>query len=209
MHLPIEPPAGPGAVLLGGIVANYAAELDRDTLRDVQGLATDLENGLRIVQPRVRYRLQVDRVGLLQSRHELVRVKGRPQFRFSGEHGAPIAHVLASVYAAGQMAPATRRTALDVVRRALEWTGPIDEHLIEGLAGDVNSSTWQSVGHRDPKSWALDLLGFDPDGDAPDKKSVQLSFRNALREAHPDHGGESDDAADRIADLREARRILS
>ena len=33
-------------------------------------------------------------------------------------------------------------------------------------------------------------------------------FRDLLRVAHPDHGGASDDAAQRIADLTEARRIL-
>ena len=32
--------------------------------------------------------------------------------------------------------------------------------------------------------------------------------RTLLREAHPDHGGVADDAAQRIADLSEARRIL-
>jgi hypothetical protein len=37
---------------------------------------------------------------------------------------------------------------------------------------------------------------------------VQRRFRAALRDAHPDHGGVVDDAAQRIADLSEARRIL-
>jgi curved DNA-binding protein CbpA len=37
---------------------------------------------------------------------------------------------------------------------------------------------------------------------------VQRRFRDLLREAHPDHGGASDDAANRISELTEARRIL-
>ena len=42
----------------------------------------------------------------------------------------------------------------------------------------------------------------------PDRKVVQRRFRELLREAHPDHGGATDDAAKRIAELTEARRIL-
>ena len=37
---------------------------------------------------------------------------------------------------------------------------------------------------------------------------MQRRFRERLREAHPDHGAEIDGAAQRIADLTEARRIL-
>jgi curved DNA-binding protein CbpA len=42
----------------------------------------------------------------------------------------------------------------------------------------------------------------------PDRSEVQQRFRDLLREAHPDHGGAHDDAAHRIAELAEARRIL-
>ena len=42
----------------------------------------------------------------------------------------------------------------------------------------------------------------------PDRDDVQRQFRDLLRVAHPDHGGDSDDAAQRISDLTEARRIL-
>jgi len=42
----------------------------------------------------------------------------------------------------------------------------------------------------------------------PDREAIQRQFREMLRAAHPDHGGSSDGAADRIADLTEARRIL-
>ena len=37
---------------------------------------------------------------------------------------------------------------------------------------------------------------------------VQQAFRDALRDAHPDHGADHDSAAQRIAELTEARRIL-
>ncbi len=37
---------------------------------------------------------------------------------------------------------------------------------------------------------------------------MQDRFRDLLRDAHPDHGGDVDDAAQRITELTEARRIL-
>ena len=45
---------------------------------------------------------------------------------------------------------------------------------------------------------------------APDlaRASVQQRFRQQLRSAHPDHGGDVDEAAQRISELTEARRIL-
>jgi curved DNA-binding protein CbpA len=42
----------------------------------------------------------------------------------------------------------------------------------------------------------------------PARTDVQRRFRDLLREAHPDHGGATDDAAQRISELTEARRIL-
>ena len=67
----------------------------------------------------------------------------------------------------------------------------------------------------DPIGWALDLLGFaaansgnGSGSDIPATDQVQERFRGELRRAHPDHGGDADEAAERIAQLREARRIL-
>lgn len=45
-------------------------------------------------------------------------------------------------------------------------------------------------------------------GIGPDRIEIQRRYRQLLIEAHPDHGGQADDAAQRIADLAEARRIL-
>ena len=60
----------------------------------------------------------------------------------------------------------------------------------------------------DPMAWALELLGFDVEAKKPSKRDIKARFREKLRDAHPDHGGEADEAAKRIADLTEARRIL-
>jgi hypothetical protein len=56
--------------------------------------------------------------------------------------------------------------------------------------------------------WALGVFGFADADDGSDRRVVQQRFRDLLRAAHPDHGGESDEAAQRIAELAEARRIL-
>ena len=75
--------------------------------------------------------------------------------------------------------------------------------------------TWSAFAMDDPVGWALDLLGFENDPvdprdgmAAPGRIEIQRRFRDLLRTAHPDHGGDVGDAAQRIADLREARRIL-
>jgi curved DNA-binding protein CbpA len=41
-----------------------------------------------------------------------------------------------------------------------------------------------------------------------DRRDVQRRFRRMLRLAHPDHGGDADGAAERIAELTEARELL-
>ena len=62
------------------------------------------------------------------------------------------------------------------------------------------------LGGRDPIVWALGVLGLPPE--ATERRAVQERFRLLLREAHPDHGGATGDAAQRIGELTEARRIL-
>jgi curved DNA-binding protein CbpA len=45
-------------------------------------------------------------------------------------------------------------------------------------------------------------------GNAVDRREVQRRFRRMLRLAHPDHGGDARGAAERIAELTEARELL-
>ena len=61
--------------------------------------------------------------------------------------------------------------------------------------------------------WAIGVLGLADREQSevlhvPDRDAVQRQFREMLRAAHPDHGGSTDAAAGRIAELTEARRIL-
>jgi hypothetical protein len=93
---------------------------------------------------------------------------------------------------------------LDVIRRGLAWRGEIGPSLVRHLTGDADLR-WAATAFADPRLWALDVLGLGGEGSS---KEIQKRFRHLLRQAHPDHGGESEAAAQRIADLTEARRIL-
>ena len=58
-----------------------------------------------------------------------------------------------------------------------------------------------------PLLWAREILELDA-GEAVDAKQIQRSYRRLLRDAHPDHGAQEPDAADRIAELTRARDLL-
>ena len=87
----------------------------------------------------------------------------------------------------------------------MKWKGEADRRFIAYLGANESAVTFTS----DPLEWALETLGFDTEIDiTPERDAVQQRFRSLLRNAHPDHGGQIDLAADRIAELTEARRIL-
>lgn len=204
--VPVDPPPGFGSLLLGGIVAVGAEELEDDDHRALLGLMGQLERGERVVQPRLRNRFQVDHQGLARTVARLEGDGEKLALDFEG-NGSPLQMALAATYAAGGVARAARPRAFDVLRTALRWRGAIDERLFTVLAGASGSPRGWQAGFGDPTGWALELLGMDGDG-RPHRREVQRRFRQLLREAHPDHGADSDDAAARIADLTEARRIL-
>jgi hypothetical protein len=90
----------------------------------------------------------------------------------------------------------------------LRWRGPIGPSLIAHLSGGRGAPAWSVAAYLDPSQWALELLGFGDREGTPSKREVQRIFRQLVRDAHPDHGAESEGAAQRIAELTEARRIL-
>lgn len=217
-HLPADPPPGYGGVLLGGVVAANLRELDEDSVPELERLADDIENGRRIPQPRLRHRFQLDRVGLLRSRARLVREGTALQFDFSGaDRARPAQRVLAAIYAAGEVSADDRHVVFNAIRRALRWNGPPSASLIAALSG-AGGQSLLAVALDDPVGWALETLGFEASNGsnghnggppaAPAMDQVQERLRGALRRAHPDHGGDAEEAAERIAQLREARRIL-
>ncbi len=204
--LPTAPPPGFGGLLLGGIVAAFVDLIDPDLHGDLVRLTHQLEQGQRIPQPRLRHRFQADRVGLNRYCHQLI--GDGEELSFELDHkGAPAPQVLAAVYAAGRLEATVRPRVFDTIRRATRWRGEVDASLLDYLSGHTSTSGWATVGGTDPVHWALGVLGFAP-VDAAGRKDVQRRFRELLRDAHPDHGATADGAAQRIAELAEARRIL-
>ncbi len=209
--LPIDPAPGPGGILLGAVMAQFRGELHEELFENMLKLTLQLQEGQRIVQPRLRHRFQEDRHGLTRSRARLRR-DGDNLTVDLDNHGSGLQMMVAVVYTAGTLPSSARRTVMDAVRKGMRWTGPLDRTLFAHLSGLTAGRDWDAAVYDDPVQWALLTLGMSAEDDGsirlPDRKSIQRRFRDALREAHPDHGGDSDDAATRINDLTEARRIL-
>lgn len=83
----------------------------------------------------------------------------------------------------------------------------------DGGSGSQRSDGWSNsrrlssltLAHR----WAMKVLEFEEDeADTLSEAIIQDRFRQLLREAHPDSGGNPKEAPTRISDLSEARHIL-
>lgn len=204
MLLPTSPAPGFGGLLLGGIVARFVGDLDPELLPELDRLTHQLEAGARIPQPRLRHRFQDDRVGLTAYRHMLIGDGEDLHFDID-EAGTPAPNVLGAVYAAGRSDPGHRGAVFTTIRRGLRWRGEPGPKLVQHLTDARTTTRWATLGGRDPVAWALETLGLP---EHPDRSTVQRGFRDQLRLAHPDHGGEAAAAARRIDELAEARRIL-
>ncbi|CAN5471198.1 hypothetical protein BH10ACT1_BH10ACT1_39790 [soil metagenome] len=202
--LPTSPAPGFGGLLLGGIVAAFVEDVNPDLLGDLTRLTHQLEAGQRIPQPRLRHRFQDDRVGLTAHRHRLL--GDGEELTFDLGKGMAEPNVLGAVYAASRVDQEHRSAMFDAIRRGLRWRGEIGPQLVEHLSDSRVTMGWATLGGRDPVVWALGVLGIDADGNERDL--VQRRFRELLMAAHPDRGGASEGAAQRISDLTEARRIL-
>jgi len=196
-------------LLLGSVAARFSADASDELHADLLGLTHLLEAGRRIPQPRLRHRFQVDRVGLTRSTHRLHRHDdGDLAVSFSAADGSPLQYVLAAIYAAGMVPRASRGRVLSTVRRGLAWRGPVGPELLRHLAGRATIGSMSAGSLVDPIGWAMKVLGLDAAKSGFSREAVQQGYREALREAHPDHGASHNDAAVRIADISEARRIL-
>ncbi len=203
--LPADPTPGFGGVLLGAVVARHLFEVDDDLHPDIQRLILEVQRGDRVVQPRLRHRFQVDRHGLSRSVHKLVGEDDAAEFVF-GTHGNPLQQVLGAIYALERLEPATRRALGPVLVRSMSWRGPIGASFISYLVGNATNSVSALA---DPRAWALEVLGFPAGTIKPSKREITQRFRDKLRLVHPDHGGAEDRASREIADLAEARRVLT
>ncbi len=209
--LPVDPAPGPGGILLGAVVAQFRGDLDGELFENMMKLTMQLQEGQRVVQPRLRHRFQDDRHGLTRSRARLRR-EGDDLAIDLDNHGSGLQMMVGVLYAAGSLDAMARRAVMDAVRKGMRWTGPLDRSLFAHLSGLTAGREWDVAAYDDPVQWALKILGMTAEDDGsiriPDRTSIQRRFRDALRAAHPDHGGDTDDAAVRINDLTEARRIL-
>ncbi len=204
-NLPVDPAPGAGGLLLAGIVAEMAPVVAPELREHLYLLLEDLAAGKRIPQPRVRHRFQQDTVGLLRSSHRLVAYEAGLTFEFEGERGLPVQHALCALYAAGQLPELVRGVVFDALREALVWGQPVDERFISSIMGGRTSSLADLRAWNDPVSWALETLGLEP---GFNRRTVLKRYRVLLRDAHPDHGAEEQEAAARIAELGQARDIL-
>jgi hypothetical protein len=204
--LPCSPAPGFGGILLGGVVAGHMPGLDPELFDDLHRLTLHLEAGHRIPQPRLRHRLQTDRIGLQRSVHRL-RGEGEELAFELDDKGAPAHHILAAVYAAGALPLGPRARIMEAIRKAMRWSGAIDGSLVAHLSGLARYHDWSAEAYRDPVGWAIGVLDL-ANGRRPDRRAVQDRFRVLVRRAHPDHGGDTAAAAVRLAELAEARRIL-
>ena len=202
---------GFGGLLLGGVCARFGPELSGDLLGEVVQLVHELEQGRPVAQPRLRHRLQQDRVGLTRSRQRLYGTRPGSSDELScaldSSRATPSQLVLGAAYAAGLAVPPVRDEALRAVRRGLAWRGDIGPAMFAYLLSG-QSSPKPAGAIADPVGWALETLGFDREIEMPAEAAVRRGFREALRAAHPDLGAAETEAADRIAELSEARRIL-
>jgi hypothetical protein len=203
--LPVDPSPGFGGLLLGAIVAEHLYGVDDDLVGDVHRLISEVESGTRIVQPRLRHRFQVDRHGLARSHHRMIGNGDDISFDFRSQ-GTDLAQVLGAIYAVERLAPEHRRQIAPLLQKAARWRGPIGPSMIAYLAG---SQTLTLEALADPRSWAMQILGFEIGAKPPSKREVMAKFRERMRDVHPDHGGASVDAAKAMSDLAEARRVLS
>lgn len=204
--LPVSPAPGFGGLLLGGIIAAKMPGLDPDLFDDLDRLTHQLEAGMRIPQPRLRHRLQVDRVGLQRSIHRLYGEGEELAFEIE-DKGSPAQHILAAVYAAGELDFGPRALVMATIRKAMRWSGDVDNALVAHLSGLATHQEWSRSAYQDPIGWAVAVLQLAT-GERPSRTAVQRRFRELVRVAHPDHGGDRDGAAHRLAELAEARRIL-
>jgi hypothetical protein len=216
-----------GAALLSAVVAENVEGLDDEQRELMPKFLAAAADGFSVPRIGLRYRLQTDVHGLDLSRHRLLEDSGVLVVELD-VHGAPAPQVIGSIMAAAAMGPTTRRKALRAVEAAIAQPGVIPEpflvrRMLHGVPGErpplaaagpvgpVNGVTvadaarWAGIPSE--RRWAMEVLGLGA-GMRVDRIDIQKRFRRLLRTAHPDHGGESVGAAERIAELTEARELL-
>ena len=216
-----------GAALLSAVVAENIEGLDDEQVELLPKFMKTALDGFSVPRIGLRYRLQTDVHGLDLSRHRLLEEAGVLVVELD-VHGARSPQVIGAIMAAAAMGPTTRRKALRAIEAAVAQPGVIPEPFLvrrlahgvpserpplaaSGPVGPINgvilpdAARWAGVPSE--RRWAMEVLGLGAEMKV-DRTDIQKRFRRLLRTAHPDHGGESAGAAERIAELTEARELL-
>jgi hypothetical protein len=215
--------AGHGAVLLGAVVHQNLDALDDEQRDELPRLLEHAAGGLLIPRIALRHRLQTDTHGLDRSRHRVVEELGAVIVEID-VHGGRVPQILGAVIAAAELPPTPRVAALGAIRRAVDGRfrfprGVLIRRLVDGLPPEepwapnvtwkrgspAQESVWSGV--PSDRRWAMEVLGIGAELDF-DRDEINRRFRHLLRAAHPDSGGARDAAAERIAELSEARDLL-
>lgn len=230
------PAGGSAAALLLGCVASMgAAGLDDDQRAEVPAFLAEARQGsIDVPRRRLRFRLQTDLVGLARSRHRLLGEDGGLVVELDVSSQYPVPQLIAAVWAASRLAPRPRAQCLESIERSVGTPDvfPVDvtvryvtdfepvTFVLDGSgpggpggpgANGSGSGARPSVldWSRVPSElrWAMEVLGYGPT-DAATRVDIQRRYRRLLKVAHPDHGGVESDAAHRIEELAEARRVM-
>jgi len=223
-YLPTSGPAY-GGVLLGAVIIEHMGWLDDEQEEMLQKLVREARDGLHVPRIAMRYRLQTDTHGLDRSRHRIVGEEltgGSRQVVLELDcHGRSAPQVIGAVMAAAALPESARVVALRAIDAALRSGGLpegfVVRRLLEGVPGlapfapgaspaNVNGDdTWRGVPAE--RRWAMEVMGLMADM-AVEVHDVQARFRRLARLAHPDHGASPEGAAERLAELAEARALL-
>lgn len=219
-----------GAVLLGAVVAEFLPGLPEDELEMLPRFLTEARKGrIRVPSIALRYRLQTDTHGLDRARHRIVE-EPDPRLDFGTRliieldvHGAAVPQLIGAVMAAAAHSDRLRPLAFRAVDDAIKAPGAFPEgyvvrRLLHGIprrAPTAPGVEWRHeaeavdewIGVPSERRWAMEVLGIGSDAHL-DRTQVQRRFRRLLRQAHPDQGADARGAAERIAELTEARELL-
>jgi hypothetical protein len=216
-----------GAVLLASVVAEHLEDLDEDQREVLPRLVADARNGLSVPRIALRYRLQTDAHGLDRSRHRIVSESFGANASPASlvleldAHGAGPPQLIGAVMAAAALPSTGRLVALRAVEAAIARPllpeGLVVRRLAEGVPGLQPFAPRAGTGDGDSEAawpgvpaerrWAMEVLGLRA-GMSVERADVQARFRRLVRLAHPDHGAARDGAAERLAELSEARELL-
>ena len=215
--------AAHGGLLLSAVVAEYLGALDDEQIELFPKLLDDARRGLSVPRIALRYRLQTDVHGLDRSRHRVLGEDGYVVVELD-VHGAPVPQVLGAMLAVSTMGALSRESALTAIRavmanrfripdgvrvRRLEYGTPQEAPPLAGThwAKGRPPQELEWAGVPSERRWAMEVLGLRGSMDL-DRDDISRRFRRLLRDAHPDHGGARAEAAERIAELTEARDVL-